>query len=146
VPTEITDNDARRPLGWVFYDGECVFCVRNVRRWSGLFAERGFVWLPLESPDAVRRLGAAAATRREEMKLSLPNGYVAGGIEAWAILLRSIWWLWPAGALLGLPGIRTLGTLGYAWVARNRHCLNGKCKLPELDSKHARHSAFLEMP
>jgi predicted DCC family thiol-disulfide oxidoreductase YuxK len=146
VNAEITDKVASAPLGWVFYDGECGFCVDSQRRWGGLFARRGFVWLPLQSAEAPRRLGAHAATMRGEMKLLLANGDVAGGIAAWAVLFCSVWWLWPAGVLLGWPGVRWLGGLGYAWLARNRYCLDGSRRLPAQDPKHARHSAFFEMP
>jgi len=147
VNTEITDHNATTPAGWVFYDGECTLCRRGAARLAGLFGRRGFVWLPLQSPDAKAALGSHATTMREEMKLRLASGRIASGVDAWAVLLRSVWWLWPVGTLLSLPGTNQLGRLIYAWVARHRHCLGGNCRL-ELPGEHPhhRHSAFFEMP
>jgi len=139
------------PRGWVFYDGECRFCVRGATRWGSLFAQRGFHWLPLQTPGTTTRLGMDETALREEMKLLHADGRVVGGVDAWVVLFGSVWWLWPLGALLGLPGGRWLGGVGYRWVARNRYCLGGKCKLPhhhqgKQDQNHLRHSAFLELP
>lgn len=137
--------------GWVFYDGECRFCVRGARRWGGFFSRRGFHWLPLQTPGTAARLGMTEAMLREEMKLLRTDGRMLGGVDAWAVLLRSAWWLWPLGALLALPGARWLGGVAYRWVARNRHCLGGSCELPnhhplDQSQNHSRHRAFLELP
>lgn len=137
--------------GWVFYDGECRFCVRGATRWGDLFARRGFSWLPLQTPGTTSRLGMTEAALREEMKLLHADGRVVGGVDAWAVLFRSIWWLWPLGALLGLPGVRWFGGVGYRWVARNRYCLGGNCKLTnrqltDQSQNHPRHSAFFKIP
>ena len=85
------------------------------------------------------------------MKLLRADGRIVGGVDAWAVLFRSVWWLWPVGAMLGLPRVRWFGGVGYRWVARNRYCLGESCELPNhhrLDQSqtHPRHSAFLELP
>lgn len=144
-------NQVSNPRGWVFYDGECRFCVRGATRWGGLFARRGFAWLPLQTPGTTARLGMMEAARREEMKLLYADGRIFGGVDAWALLFRSVWWLWPLGALLALPGVRWCGGVTYRWVARNRYCWGKRCELPNpnpLDQGHThpRHSAFLELP
>jgi predicted DCC family thiol-disulfide oxidoreductase YuxK len=151
VTVEITTSEAPSPRGWVFYDGECRFCVRGATRWGGIFARRGFHWLPLQTPGTTARLGMEEAALREEMKLLRADGRISGGVDAWAILFRSAWWLWPIGALLALPGVRWLGAVGYRWVARNRYCLGGRCersqhKTTDQDQNHPRHSAFFKMP
>ncbi len=144
--TEMTDNNAT-PAGWVFYDGECALCARGVARFAPVFARRGFVWLPVQSPQAMRALGSHSTSMREEMKLRLANGDIASGLDAWVVLFRSVWWLWPIGALLGLPGFNQTGRCLYFWIARHRHCLSRTCKLEfKRDLHHHRHSAFLEMP
>lgn len=143
----MTDNNAKHPAGWVFYDGECVFCVSGVARWGWVFERRGFVWLPLQSSDAVRQLGTSATTSRDEMKVRLPNGGVTGGIDAWAILLRSVWWLWPIGLLLQLPGVHGLGNWLYRWVANHRYCFAGRCLAKQQHhAEHSRHDAFFKLP
>ena len=144
-------SEALSPRGWVFYDGECQFCVRGAKRWGGLFARRGFLWLPLQTSGTPVRLGMDEAALRKEMKLLRADGHIVGGVDAWVVLLRSVWWLWPFGVLLGLPGARWFGSFGYRWVARNRYCLSGSCERPRrqrVDQNHAhlRHSAFFEIP
>lgn len=115
--------------GRVFYDAECRFCVAGMKRWGGLFARRGFVWLPLQTPGTAARLGVTDAQLLEEMWLQLADGRVASGVNAWATLMRSVWWLWPFGVLMAVPGINAIARLVYRWVARNRYCLGGSCKV-----------------
>jgi predicted DCC family thiol-disulfide oxidoreductase YuxK len=123
-----TSNPTSPPLGEVFYDANCAFCARGAARWGGLFARRGFRWLPLQLHDTPARTGASKAELREEMKLRFTDGRVLGGAAAWAVLFRSVWWLWPLGVLIGLSGIRILSAATYRWIARNRHCLGGACR------------------
>lgn len=132
--------------GWVFYDAECRFCVRGRERFGPLFERRGFRWMPLQTPGTAARLGFTDAELMGEMKLLLPDGRVLGGVEAWTKMFRSVWWLWLVGALLGVPVLHWIGAKVYAWIARNRHCLGGRCTLPPPGVSHHRHSAFLELP
>jgi len=135
----------------VFYDGECRFCVRGATRWGEFFARRGFPWLPLQTSGTPARLGMTEAALREEMKLLHADGSIVGGVDAWAVLFRSVWWLWPVGVLLSLPGARWLGGVGYRWMARNRYWLSGSCELQNGESvdrsqNPPRHRAFFELP
>lgn len=127
MTTEITGKDAAQ--GWVFYDAECRFCVAGMKRWGGLFARRGFEWLPLQTPGAATRLGVTEAQLFEEMWVQLADGRVTSGVNAWAALMRSVWWMWPLGVLLAVPGINAIAQVVYRWVARNRYCLGGSCKI-----------------
>jgi predicted DCC family thiol-disulfide oxidoreductase YuxK len=117
-----------------------------MRRWGGLFARRGFVWLPLQTPGTAARLGVTEAQLLEEMWLQLADGRVVAGVNAWARLFRAVWWVWPMGVLLCVPGINALAARVYRWIAANRHCLGGTCKLHSHDGPHHRHAAFLELP
>ena len=45
--TDITDNTAKAPAGWIYFDAECRFCVVHRRRWGQIFERRGFVWMSL---------------------------------------------------------------------------------------------------
>jgi predicted DCC family thiol-disulfide oxidoreductase YuxK len=133
--------------GCVYFDAECPFCVRGVARWGRLFERAGFRWVPLQTPGAAARLDMSDMELRAEMKLLLPGGRVVGGVDAWAAMLRVVWWLWPLGALLAVPGIRGLGRAGYRWLARNRHCLGGSCASPGRKApRRNRHAAFFELP
>jgi len=128
--------------GWVFYDADCAFCVRGAMRCGGFFARHGFHWLPLQTPGTTERLKVDKAALREEMKLLLADGCVVGGVDAWVILCRAVWWLWPLGFFLALPGIHWFAGCVYRWIARHRHCFGGYRK----NSIHHRHGTFFEMP
>ncbi|MBI5774824.1 MAG: DUF393 domain-containing protein [Verrucomicrobia bacterium] len=145
--TEITKiKDCNATRGWVFYDGECPVCVGSVARFGGIFARRGFAWLPLQTPGTAARLGMSEAVLREEMKLLRADGRVAGGADALAALLRSVWWLWPMGCFLEMPGIHWLGCYSYRWIVRHRCWFSKMCKVRGHNSTHHRHAAFFEMP
>ncbi len=132
--------------GWVFYDAECPLCVRGVARWGGKFLRRGFAWTPLQTPGTAAQLGLTEEELRAEMRLLLPDGRVLGGVRAWCALFRSVWWLWPLGVLLELPGLRAVGVAAYRWIARRRHCLTEPCPIHGSPRTHRRHRAFFELP
>lgn len=145
--TEITiTKDFDVAKGWVFYDGECPVCAGGVARCGRFFARRGFVWQPLQTPGAAARLGMSEEVMREEMKLLRADGRVCGGADALAALLRSVWWLWPLGALMAVPGLRHLARLGYRWVTRNRYCFGETCQLTAPPTRHHRTIVFFELP
>lgn len=133
----------------MFYDAACPLCVRGVARVGGLFARRGFEWVPLQTPGTPERLGTTEAGLSAEMKLLRADGCVLGGADAWAALFRSVWWLWVPGVLLMLPGFNRLGRAAYRWLARHRYCFSGACATgiqPRSPDRHHRHAAFFELP
>jgi predicted DCC family thiol-disulfide oxidoreductase YuxK len=142
----MTDKDATARAGWVFYDADCPLCVAGVRRIGGLFARRGFVWEPLQDPDAAARLGILPTEMLGEMKLLLAGGRVAGGADAWAELFRSVWWLRPLGWLMRLPVLHELSHAAYRWLMRNRYCIGRMCHLRTPPPKSHRTTAFFELP
>lgn len=127
MDAEITDKNGAGPAGWVYFDAECRFCITHRRRWGSVFERRGFVWIPLQTSGCAQRLGITEAQLRAEMWLQLADGRKLSGINAWCTLLRWVWWLWPAGALLSVPGINAVGRALYRWIARRRHCIGGAC-------------------
>lgn len=148
----MTDKDASASYGGcIFYDAGCPLCVAGVRRIGGVFVRRGFVWEPLQTPRAAVTLGDSAAETLGEMKLSLADGRIVGGADAWAELFRSVWWLWPVGTMLTLPGFNWIGHAIYRWLARHRYCFSPRCQFPRAGARRAlphphRHTAFLELP
>ena len=111
-----------------------------------LFARRGFVWEPLQTPRAMTLLGVTSAETLTEMKLVLRSGRVVGGSEAWSELFRSVWWLWPAGWLMQLPGLKGLSCELYRRLARNRHRLGAACGISLRPARPRRTIPFLELP
>lgn len=132
--------------GWVFYDAQCCFCVAGRTRWGPLFERRGFVWLPLQTPGAAARLGVTEGQLFTEMWLQLADGRAVSGVNAWSTLMRAVWWLWPLGALLALPGINAMAAWVYRRIARNRYCLGGDCKMRSRGKTQRRHAAFFKLP
>jgi predicted DCC family thiol-disulfide oxidoreductase YuxK len=130
----------------VFYDADCPGCRQGVARFGAPFARRGFLWRPLQTPGAAAHLGITDAARREEMTLLLADGRILGGLDAWCALFRSVWWLWPLGALLALPGARALAAAAYRRIARHRYCIGGRRREPDRGKGPRRHRAFFEMP
>ena len=145
--TEITDNKATKPTGWIFFDAECRFCVANRRRWGGIFERRGFVWLPLQTPGTAERLGVTPETLMAEMWVLPVGAPPLNGVNAWLGLMRHVWWLRPVAVVLHLPGIKWLAQVVYRWIARNRYCLADRCRIgPHPLRRQPRHAAFLELP
>jgi predicted DCC family thiol-disulfide oxidoreductase YuxK len=145
--TEITDKDAETQTGWIFFDAECRFCVASRRRWGAIFERRGFIWVPLQTPDTAERLGISPAMLMEEMWVLRIGASPLNGVDAWIELMRHVWWLNPLALVLNLPGIKRAAQAGYRWIARNRYCLAGRCRIPSRQaSDRHRHGSFFELP
>ena len=128
---EISDDAAEQPVGWIFFDAECRFCVGHRQRWGRIFERRGFVWLPLQTPGTAERLGVTEWQLHAEMWLHLSDGRKYSGVNAWSAQMRHVWWLWPLGVVLALPGFNVLAHVGYRWIATHRHCIGGACRIPK---------------
>lgn len=128
--TETTDNNAKQPAaGWICYDGECAFCLRWVRRIEPPLRLRGFSFVPLQTQWVKDRLCITEDALLEEMKLLLPDEQVIGGANAWVILARHIWWLWPLWLVSKIPGTVPIIRACYCFIARNRHCSTDGCAI-----------------
>jgi predicted DCC family thiol-disulfide oxidoreductase YuxK len=119
----------------VFYDGQCLFCVKSVNLlktfdWFGrlsFFDSRHPELGPANGPtfDRNRLL--------EEIHLVPPNGtteltgFFAFRWIAWRLPL-----FWPLAPFLYLPGAARWGQRLYLWIARNRFrlvpCHGGVCR------------------
>lgn len=111
----------RAHAGCVYFDAACPCCARVVRGSQALFQSRGFHFLPLADLEPASACGLSPDDLQREIKLLTPDRQWRGGSDAVAYLLRSVWWLWPVGALLSLPGFRSVGAWAYRWVAAHRY-------------------------
>ena len=134
--------------GEVFYDAHCPLCVGLLMRLGHTFRRRGFLFLPLDTPGVAKGLGVSAAELNRTMHMRLADGRVVMGVEAWRELFRAVAWLRPLAVLLGVPGIHALAGAAYGWLAANRHCLCGACRMARNRLPHPPHRAttFLELP
>lgn len=132
---KINDGNADVVRGWIYYDAGCVACVRGRYRTGRLFESRGFRWLPLQTPGTAERLGVPEVAFETRMHLLTSDGRVRHNADAFGYLCRSVWWLWPVGALLLVPGFREMGRLAYDWFARNRYRFGGRCDINAGDER-----------
>jgi hypothetical protein len=88
VNTEMTDNNAKQPAaGWVCYDGECAFCLGWVRVTEKVLRQRGFGFIPLQTPWVRARLNATEVELMAQGRLMLPDGRILGGAETAVFLV-----------------------------------------------------------
>jgi len=120
-----------RNSGWVFYDGECQFCISNIRRYEKLLRRHGFEPETLQTPWVRERLGLKPDSELTEMKLLATDGGIYGGADASLQIARRIWWAWPLFALAKIPGMIFIFRAIYRRVAARRHCLGGSCAIDQ---------------
>jgi predicted DCC family thiol-disulfide oxidoreductase YuxK len=130
--SEMTDAKGRRArAGWVFFDGDCSFCMGLARRFRSLLESRGFGLATLQDPRARQQLGLPADQVLLEMKVLTAEGEQFGGADAILYLARSIPWAWPLYAAARVPAAREFLRAVYRWVAVRRHCPSGRCSRPQ---------------
>jgi len=134
--TEITDKNAQGPAGWIYFDGDCRSCTALRQRWGNIFERRGFLWIPLQTPGTAERLGIAETQLQAEMWVQLADGRKFSGINAWSVQMRRVWWLWPVGVVIAIPGFSAVGRAVYRWLARHRRCIGGACAVPRHTQAH----------
>ena len=110
------------PVATLVYDAECAMC-RASALWIMRRAMAGGALEILPCRSAPRRARFPRITDAQcmtAMQLVLPDGRVLAGADAVPELLRRVpRWRWVAGVFT-LPGVRPLGRVVYAWIARNR--------------------------
>ncbi|HEX5221677.1 MAG TPA: DCC1-like thiol-disulfide oxidoreductase family protein [Verrucomicrobiae bacterium] len=127
--TEITDNKAVPPSGWICYDGDCPLCLRWLRRVERSLSVAGFGFVPLQTPWIKARLKLAEDDPLTEMRLLRANEQLLGGADAAVILMRYVWWLWPLWLLSRFPVMMPIFRATYRRIAANRVCATGMCSL-----------------
>jgi len=138
VHSENSDDNAgalQPPLparfrGWILFDAHCNFCRQCVSLLEPIFAHRGFVFLPLQTPWVRAFFHLPEEKLLGEMRLLLRNNQSFGGADAVIELAKSVWWAWPLVAFAHLPAARPLLRAAYRAVAARRNCLSGSCSVP----------------
>ncbi len=131
LSSELTDAKGRRARGWIFYDGQCRFCVALARRWARRLEPRGFDMAPLQDPRVRALLALPDEELLREMRVLTAEGKQLGGADAVVYLARHIWWTWPLYALAKLPGVKGVLRAAYRWVAARRSCVGRVCDAPQ---------------
>jgi predicted DCC family thiol-disulfide oxidoreductase YuxK len=87
----------------------------------------GFQSAPLQSPWVVDHLRGEA--EEDEMKVLTHDGRALGGADALIYLAGRVWWGWPVWAAGQIAPVRGLMRRAYRWIAANRHCVGGACRV-----------------
>ena len=124
--TEITEYKIN---GWVLYDDECRLCIGMARRFHHLLSSRRLELLPLQTPWVKARLGLPEDKLLAEIRLLRPDGKSFGGADAVLEIGSYFWWAWPLRVIGRIPIVKRILRMGYRWVALNRNCTDGACKI-----------------
>ena len=134
TPSDLPDADI------LVYDGECVFCQRQVARLHWLAGPR-LAFLSLHSPEAARLCPDLSHDQlMEQMYLVTRQGGRFGGADALRVMSRRLPLLWPLAPMLHFPGLGGLWRWLYRQVASSRYgiagkaCADGVCRLPANDA------------
>jgi predicted DCC family thiol-disulfide oxidoreductase YuxK len=130
VNATITERTTEAAQGWVLYDGECSLCTGAVARFAPMLRRHHFNLAPLQTPWVRQQIGLNPDKPLTEMKLLTADGRIYGGADALVQIGQRIWWAWPLFAVAQIPGAMILFHAVYRWIAANRNCLNGSCRIP----------------
>lgn len=131
------------PVLEVFYDGACPFCAREVRFLRQLDRRRQVLFTDIAEPGfSPERAGVPGDALMARIHARLADGTFVQGVE----VFRRIYALLGFGPLVAvtrLPGLSHLLDAGYAWFARNRmrlagRCEDGRCGVPHGEAGGAR--------
>ena len=127
----------------VIFDGECRFCVAQIRQLTWWDRGGRLAFLSLHDAEVARRFPDLSPERlMAEMVVVDGEGNRFGGADAIRYLSRRLprlWWLAP---WMHLPGAMLVWRPVYRWIARNRYrfgriqnCEQGTCALHHGRSK-----------
>lgn len=105
----------------MLYDADCSLCTAWVRRFEHTLTRHGFAVAPLQDWNSDN-------FDLREMRVVTPGG-TFGGADGIIEIARRIWWGWPLYVLAQIPGVTPLLRMGYRWLAANRHCIGGECRI-----------------
>jgi predicted DCC family thiol-disulfide oxidoreductase YuxK len=128
-----TSDGREKPNGVFLYDADCGFCTRLSRVLDRISARGSYDVTAWQRAD-LDELGLTPQACSQASWFVTRSGTAFRGSDAIArALMEGFVPLRPVGALLTLPGLRTLSRAGYGWVARNRHRMPGstdQCRVP----------------
>lgn len=124
---EYTDAKGRHARGWLFFDGECGFCIRLARRLEPILLRRGMAVAPLQDPRVEALLGIRGTQLLRELRFLWTDGTQYGGAAAVVAVAREIWWGRPLVWFSNVPGGMNLLRRGYRWVSAQRSCHADQC-------------------
>ena len=113
----------------VIYDGQCRFCVMQVKKIKSRDCNGVFEYVPRQSPGLCQRFPQLADDDLDKgMRVVHTDGAISVGADAVYHIVRCLkggkWVAW----LYRLPVLNGLARAAYGWVAKNRYRLASKCQ------------------
>jgi len=117
------------PKGYVLYDAKCGFCSWWIPFCKRTINNAGYDIAPLQSDWVRERLHLNESELANDIRVLLSDGTRIDGADAYIHGIKQLWWSFPVGMILGLPGFRQLTWLIYRFFNRNRFLLSKMCRL-----------------
>ena len=112
----------------VLFDGECRFCQRQIAILSNLDLRHLFIYTSLHDPSVAADFPELTIEQlQEQMFVIDTQGNARGGATAVRYLSRKLPLLWPLALLLHIPGSLPLWNRLYAFIAKRRLWIAGRC-------------------
>jgi predicted DCC family thiol-disulfide oxidoreductase YuxK len=112
----------------VLFDGQCRFCRGQVALLRRLDLGRRLEFLSLHDPRVADDFPEIPPEQlQQQMFVVDRQGQARGGAVAVRYLSRRLPLLWPLALLLHIPGSLPLWQAAYAFVAKRRMLLAGRC-------------------
>lgn len=113
----------------VVYDGQCAFCRKQVERIRCRDTQDIFEYLPRQAEGIEQRFPELIGGDFDSgMRLVHPDRSISVGADAVYEIARRVSGWKRLAWLYRVPVLNSICRVGYAWIARNRHKLAGKCE------------------
>ena len=122
----------------VIFDGNCVFCRRQVNRLAHWDGGRRLAFISLHDPSIAKRYpGLSHDEMMRQMYVITRDGRRYGGAAAFRYLTRRLPRLWPLAPLMHVPFSLPVWQWAYRQVAKRRYRKNGRDACDETCDIHA---------
>ena len=129
APAPASAHIGRPDKPTVIYDGQCGFCLKQVGRIRRRDTAGVFDYRPRQEPGLDERFPQIThGDFNTGLRLIEPDGQVQVGADGVYHMARRLPRLWLLAWLYRVPGLKQIFAAMYAWVARNRYKLAGRCE------------------
>ena len=135
LTSEYTDGKGRHAKGWLFFDGDCRFCVRTARWLSPILMRRGFALAPLQDPRVGVLLGLSREELLRDLRFLMSDGTQYAGADAVLTVARQVWWMRPLVWISRIPKSMPFLHSLYRLVAESRSCSAISCEIAAVSRK-----------
>ncbi len=112
----------------ILFDGECRFCQRQIALLRRLDLRRRFIFTSLHEPSVAADFPEFSIDQLQEQMFVIDmKGNARGGAAAVRYLSCKLPLLWPLALLLHIPGSLPIWNWLYAYVAKRRLWIAGRC-------------------